>query len=134
MARGVELGRKDGREPYRSCTDYGDRVAGLHTTVQDADFVWRGQDVSQHEDLLVTGTLGHLVGRGVGEGHPDVLRLRAVDEMAEDPAAPAKALAVAAVSTVAAAPAGADARDETRSPGTTLVTAEPTASTVPTAS
>ena len=48
----------------------------------------------------------------VGEGHPDILGLGAVDEVAEDPAATTEALAVA---TLAAEPAGAarrDARDE----------------------
>ena len=55
---------------------------------------------------------GHRVGRGVGERDPDVLGLGAVDQVAEDPAAAAEALAVAALAAEPARAAGGDARDE----------------------
>ena len=55
---------------------------------------------------------GHLVGRRVGERDPHVLGLGAVDLVAEDPAAAAEALAVAALPAEAARAARRDARDE----------------------
>ena len=55
---------------------------------------------------------GHLVGRHVGERHADVFGLGAVDEVAEDPAATAEALAVATLAAEAARPARGDARHE----------------------
>ena len=54
--------------------------------------------------------------------------------MAEDPAAAAKALAVAGLLAVPAAPARADARTSTRSPAANELTPRPTSSMVPTAS
>ena len=70
---------------------------GCDLAVEDPDLVAGRQDVGQHQDLLVAHPLGHRVGRGVGEGNPDVLGLGAVDHVAEDPAAPAQALAEAAL-------------------------------------
>ena len=52
------------------------------------------------------------VGRGVGERDADVLGLGAVDLVAEDPAAAAEALAVAALAAEPARAARGDARDE----------------------
>src|SRR5262249_42918216 len=49
---------------------------------------------------------------GIGVRHPDVLGLRAVDLVAEDPAAAFQALPVAYLPAVPAAPAGADAGDQ----------------------
>ena len=75
---------------------------GLHRAVEDADLVAGGQDVGQHQDLLVGDAGRHRVGRRVGERDPDVLGLGAVDLVAEDPAAAAEALAVAALPAEAA--------------------------------
>ena len=102
--------------------------------VEHAHLVGGREDVGQHEDLLVAGTLGHRVGGGVGEGHPDVFGLGAVDEVAEDPTSAAEALSVTALAAVAARPQALMHDTSTRSPGATVVTPEPTDSTVPTAS
>ena len=55
---------------------------------------------------------GIRIGGVVGERHPDVLGLGAVDHVAEDPAAAVQALAVAALAAVPAGAAGADAGDQ----------------------
>ena len=89
-------GAHDRGQADRPGPDHGDHVAGLHVTVEDADLVPGGEDVGEHEHLLVGHTVGDTVGRRVGERHPHVLRLGAVDLVAEDPAAAAEALAVAA--------------------------------------
>ena len=91
-------------------TGYG--VAGLNVPVQHADLVAGRQDVGEHQDLLVVRARRKPVGGGVGEGHPHVLGLRAVDQVTEDPATPAGALAVAALATEATCPTGRDARHE----------------------
>src|SRR5271157_5171064 len=52
------------------------------------------------------------MGRGVGEGDADVLRLGAVDQVAENPPTAPEALAVAGLTAEAAPSAGRDARDE----------------------
>ena len=107
-----EPGAHDGGEADRAGADDGDDVAGLHGAVEHADLVAGRQDVGEHQDLLVGDAGGHRVGRGVGERDPHVLGLGAVDRVAEDPAAAAEALAVAALPAEAAGAAGGDARDE----------------------
>ena len=102
VARAEQPGAHDGGEPDRAGADDGDDIAGLHLAVEDADLVAGGQDVGQHQDLLVGHAGGHRVGRRVGERDAHVLGLRAVDLVAEDPAAATEALAVAALPAEAA--------------------------------
>src|SRR5690606_1070425 len=83
-----------------------------HLPFQDADLVAGGQDVGEVDDLLVTPALRHLVRRGVGERHADVLRLDTVDAVAEEPTSAPEALAVLAGPAERASPAGRDAGDE----------------------
>jgi hypothetical protein len=62
--------------------------------------------------VLVRELLRHLEDRVIGKRHARVLGLQPVDRVAEDPTAAAEALSVARLLAVAAAPAGADAREE----------------------
>ena len=89
-----------------------DRVARLHASVEDPDLVGRGQDVGEEEHLLVRQARRDLVDGRVGERHAGVLGLEPVDQVAEDPAASARAEPVVALSAEAAAPARGDAGDE----------------------
>ena len=111
-AGGVELGAQDGGQADGSGADDGDGIAGLDVAVEDADLVAGRQDVGEVDDLLVGEPLGDLVGRGVGERHAGVLGLDAVDQVPEDPAASAEALAVLVGSAEPAASAGGDARQQ----------------------
>ena len=90
----------DGGEPDRACAHHGDDVARLHTSVEHADLVAGREDVGQHQHLFVADPGGHAIGGRVRERHPDLLGLRAVDEVAQDPSATADALAEAAAATV----------------------------------
>ena len=107
-----EPGAHDGGQPDRPGAHDRDDVARAHVPVEDADLVAGGQDVGEHQQLLVGHAVGSEVGGGVGERHPDLLGLRAVDQVAEDPAAAAEALAVAALPAEAAGAAGGDAGHE----------------------
>jgi hypothetical protein len=107
-----EPGAHDGRQTDRTRSHHGDHVTRPYAPVEDPDLVARGQDVGQHEDLLVGGTRRDLVGGRVGEGDAHVLGLGAVGGVAEDPAAAAEALAVAAFPAEAARAARGDARHE----------------------
>jgi hypothetical protein len=81
-------------------------------TVEHTDLVRRRHDVREHQGSLVGDALGKLVQRSLRERRADVLGLRSVDEVAEDPATAAEALTVTADAAVAATPAGGDARYE----------------------
>ncbi len=112
VARRVQLSSEYGGQSDRTGSDHGHRVAGLHVPVQDPDLERGGKDVGQHQDLLVACPLRQFVRRGVGEGHPDELGLRPIDEVTQDPATTAEALAVAAFPAESAPSTGADARHE----------------------
>ena len=107
-----QLRRQDRGQPDRARADDGDDVARPRHAVEDSDLEGRRQDVREEQHLLVREPVGDLVHRVVGERNARVLGLQAVDQMAEDPAAAAQALAVAGLLAVPAAPARADAREE----------------------
>ncbi|EME65435.1 dehydrogenase [Rhodococcus ruber BKS 20-38] len=125
VARAQQSGGEDRGEADRAGTDDDDDVGGTHASVEHADLVGGGQDVGEHEHLLVAHPLGHTVGRVVGERHSHEFGLGAVDEMAEDPATAAEALAVAALAAEAAAAARGDARDEDPVAGCEVLHARP---------
>jgi hypothetical protein len=102
VGRAEEPGAHRRRQADGSGADDGDHVARFHPAVQDADLVAGGEDVGQHEDLLVGQAVRDEVGGGVGEGDADELGLGAVDLVTEDPAAPAEALAVGPLAAVTA--------------------------------
>ena len=112
VARAEQAGAHDRGQADGAGADDRDHVTRLHLAVEDADLVAGRQDVGQHQDVLVGGAVRHRVGGGVGERHPDVLGLGAVDLVAEDPAAAAEALPVAALAAEPARAARGDAGDE----------------------
>src|SRR5262249_16650191 len=89
----------------------GDRVAGSHLAVQDAAFEACRQDVAQHHERLVLDVSGSDVEARVREGDADVFGLRAVDRVAEHPAALGAVGGHPAAAGVAGA-VGADARHQ----------------------
>ena len=108
----VEAGGEDRGEADRAGADDRDGVAGGDHAVEHADLVGGGQDVGEEQDLLVGELIGDLVDGVVGERDARVLGLEAVDQVAEDPAATAEALSVAALLAEAAAPAGGHAGEQ----------------------
>ena len=112
MARVEQPGAHDRRQTDRAGTDDGDDVAGPDLTVEHAHLVARREDVGEHQQLLVAHTVRSEVGRRVGERNADVLGLRAVDLVTEDPASATEALPVHAFAAVAAGAAGGDARHQ----------------------
>ena len=60
-------------------------VVGLDPAVAHPDLDAGGQDVGQHDRGLVGHPVGQLVQGVLGEGHPHVIGLGAVDEVAQDP-------------------------------------------------
>jgi hypothetical protein len=112
LRRRVELRRHDRREPDRTGTNDGNRVARVDLAVEDPHFVGRGQDVREEQNLLVGQPIRNLVDRRVGERHPCVLGLQTVDQVPEDPSAATCAEPVMALLAEAAAAARRDARDE----------------------
>src|SRR5690606_16360762 len=86
--------------------------------VEHADLVGGGEDVGQQHGVLVGDRAGQCVHGQVGVGDADVFGLRAVDQMAEDPASPAAALTVHGLAAEAAAAAGGDAGHEHAVSGT----------------
>src|SRR5580700_1618248 len=112
VARAEQLRAGDRGQTDRAGADDGDEITRADVAVEHADLVAGGQDVGQHEGLLVAEAAGYAVGGGVGERDADVLGLGAIDLVAEDPAAGAQALPVAAFAAEPAGPAGADAGDQ----------------------
>ena len=110
--RAVQPRADDRGEPDRAGADDGDDVARADLTVEHADLVAGRQDVGQHQHRFVADAGRDRVGRQIGERDPHELGLRAVDLVAEDPAAAAEALAGVALPAVLARAARRDARHE----------------------
>ena len=72
-------------------------VVGLDPAVAHPDLETGGQDVGQHDRGLVGHPVGQLVQGVLGAGHPHLIGLGAVDEVALDPADARGALVVQAV-------------------------------------
>jgi hypothetical protein len=102
--RGLDRGQAD-----RSGADDGDRVARRYASIEHTDLIGGRHDVGEHQRGLVGDVVRQLVQRPLRERYADVLGLRAVNEVAEDPATSAEALPVAADPAVAAPPARGDA-------------------------
>ena len=112
VARAEQPGAHDGRQADRPGAHDRDHVTGTDLPVENADLVAGGEDVREHEDLLVGHTVGHAIGRGVGKRHAHVLGLGPVDQMAQDPAAAPEALTEATLPTEPARTTRGDARDQ----------------------
>ena len=107
-----QLGRHDRGQTDGAGTDDRHGVAGLDAAVEDAALERGREDVGEKEHLLVRQLVRHLVDGRVCERHARVLGLKAVDQVAEDPATSARAESVTSLLAEAAAPARRDARDE----------------------
>jgi nucleotide-binding universal stress UspA family protein len=92
VAGAEQLRAGDSGQADRSGADHGGDIAGAHAAGQHADLVTGGQDVTQHQDFLLTDAVGHPEGGEIGVGHADALGLGTVDLVAEDPPALLKAL------------------------------------------
>ena len=101
-----QLRTGDRRQPDGSSTDHDDDVARADPAVEDADLVRGGQDVREHQQLVVADTRRHGIGRAVRERDPDQLSLGAVDLVSEDPATTTEALSRVTLAAVAAGAAG----------------------------
>ena len=96
----------------RTLREDGDRVADLHAAAFGAAQAGR-EDIWHEHDLLVAEPVGNRRQVGSCVGHQQVLGPRAVDGVAEAPAAQrAATLRVRAVETVEALPAGRDGADD----------------------
>ncbi len=112
MAGTEQLGAQNRGETDRPGADDDHHVGRTHTPVEYSHLVRRGQDVGEHEHLLVTDPLGDLVGRVVRERNSHQFGLGSVDQMSENPAASVETLAVPRLAAVSASAAGGDARDQ----------------------
>jgi hypothetical protein len=104
--------RDDGSEADRAGAHDDDHVTRADGTRGHPDLERGGQDVGEHERRLVADRVGQRVRRRVRERNPNLLGLRAVDAMPEDPPAAAEALPVPRLAAEAAPAAGADAGDQ----------------------
>ena len=131
--RREELRGHDRREPYRTGTDDRHRVAGLHAAVQDADLECGREDVCEEDDVFIRQALGHLVDRRVGERTRanSAWRPSIVWPKIQPPPPVQRPYWPLAVWQ---RPQEVMHETSTRSPGSIVVTAEPTSTMVPTAS
>jgi hypothetical protein len=110
--RGVQLRGHDRRQADRACAHDGHGIARTHAAVLDA-YLERGRkDVGQEKNLLVGQSRGNFVKRVVRKRDTCVFGLKAVDEVAEDPATAACALAIAGLLAEPAAAARGDAGNQ----------------------
>lgn len=111
-SRAVEAGADDGGEPDRARTDHDDGVAGPYAAVQHPDLIGGREDVGEQHTVMAADRSRQRVHGQIGEGHPYVFGLGAVDGVAEHPAAPTAALPVVALTAEAAPAARGYARDQ----------------------
>ena len=123
----IELRRQQRRETDRAGTDDRDAAARLDLTVEHAAFEAGGQDIAEHHQSLFIDPGGNRIKAGVGVRDPHVFGLRAVDPVAEDPAA-SRAVRIHTAAAIGALAAGRDAGDqnaitwmERRDPGADLL-------------
>jgi hypothetical protein len=102
-------------EPDRPEPTIATVLPGLNLAVEHAAFEAGRQDVAEHHQRFFVGAFGNGIEAGVGVGNADELGLRAVDGVAEDPAA-GRAVRVHLLAAIDAFAAGADAGDQDRSP------------------
>ena len=111
VRRCIKTGREQRREADGTRADDGDGVAGLHAAIQHAAFIAGGQDVTEHDHGLLISVRRDGVQARICPRDAHMLCLRAVNGVAENPAA---VLAVRAHATAAkfAFSAGGDAGDD----------------------
>ena len=111
LGRRIELRGQQRGEPDRPDADDRHGAARLHLAVEHAAFEAGRQDVAEHHQRFFVGAFGNGIEAGVGIGDADKLGLRAVDVVAEDPAA-GRAMRVHLLAAIVAFAAGADAGDQ----------------------
>ena len=111
LGRRVELRGEQRREPDRPRADDRHGASRLDLAVEHAALEAGRQDVAQHHQRLFVGAVGNGIEARVRVGDADELGLRAVDLVAEDPAA-GRAVRVHQLAAIVAFAAGADAGDQ----------------------
>ena len=86
-------------------------LPGCDLAVEHAALEAGRQDVAEHHQRLLVRAVGNRIEAGVGVGNADELRLRAVDRVAEDPAA-GRAMGIHLLAAIFALAAGGDAGDQ----------------------
>ena len=87
LGRRVKLRGQQGGKPDRPGADDRDGAPRLNLAVEHAAFEAGRQDVAQHHQRLFVGAAGNGIEAGIRVGNADELGLRAVDGVAENPAA-----------------------------------------------
>ena len=87
LGRRIELRGQQRRQPDRAGADDRHGVARLHLAVEHAALEAGRQDVAEHHQRFFVGAVGNRIEAGVGVRNANELGLRAVDGVAEDPAA-----------------------------------------------
>ena len=113
----IELRREQRGEPDRPGADDRHRRTRRDLAVEHAAFEAGRQDVAQHDQRLFVRAFGNRIKARVGVRDADVLGLRAIDLVAENPAA-GRAMRIHAATAVLALAAGRDAGDENAVAGT----------------
>jgi hypothetical protein len=111
LGRRIELRREQGGEPDGAGANDGDGRARLNLAVEHAAFEAGGQDVTQHDERIFVRACGNVIETGIGKGNAHIFGLRAVDRVAEDPAA-IDAVRVHAAAAIIAFSAGRDSRHD----------------------
>ncbi|GDY47491.1 hypothetical protein SANT12839_083730 [Streptomyces antimycoticus] len=111
-AGGEEVRRGDRGQPDRPGAHHHDRIARPHLAVEDAHLVGGGEDIRQQDGVMALGRPRQRIRGQIGERHPDVLGLGAVDHAPENPAPAVTALSVVALPAEAAVAAGRDAGEQ----------------------
>jgi hypothetical protein len=91
--------------------DDGNAAAGLHLAVEDTTFETCRQDVAEHRQRFLIGAVRYVVQAEIRMWNTHILRLGAVDPVAEDPAA-VEAVRIHPLAAVLAAAAGGDTGDQ----------------------
>jgi hypothetical protein len=111
LRRRIELGREQRGQADGPGAHDGHRAAGRDLAVEHAALEAGRQDVAEHHQRLFVRACGNRVEAGVRMRNAHVLGLRAVDGVAQDPAA-GGAVRIHAAAAVLALAARRDARDE----------------------
>ena len=111
LGRGIELRREQGCKPDRSRADDRHGTARLNLAVEHAAFEAGRQDVAEHHQRFFVCAVGNRIEACVRVGNANELGLRAVDLVAENPAA-GGAMRIHELSAIVAFAAGADAGDQ----------------------
>lgn len=111
LGRRVELGGEECCEPNRARTDDRHGISRRNLAVEHAALKASGQDVAQHHQCLFIRAGGNRIEACIGVGNADELGLRAVDGVAEDPAA-GRAVGVHLPAAIFALTTGTDAGDQ----------------------